>query len=249
MSNPFVVIIPSRYGSTRLPGKALADIAGKPMIERVIEQCIKSDARQIVVATDDERIATAATRAGAVAVMTSDQPRSGSDRVAEAAKMMGLAGNEVIVNVQGDEPGVPPSLINQVARILDESGAHAMSTAVTPISSESEMHDPSVVKAILDAKGHALYFSRSPVPYAQNRPDRSLAVAKRHIGIYGYRASFIQEYANLSPCLLEEQENLEQLRVLWHGGRIKCVEVEALPASGIDTEQDLQFIRSLYEGA
>ncbi|MCY4150406.1 MAG: 3-deoxy-manno-octulosonate cytidylyltransferase [Gammaproteobacteria bacterium] len=246
MDNPFHIIIPSRYASTRLPGKALTDIAGKPMIQRVIEQCQQSDASSVIVATDDERIAEIANQSEAISVMTSHRHRSGSERVAEAAGILGLDDHEVIVNVQGDEPGIPPSLVNQVAHVLPESGLWVMSTAVTPIQSESEMIESSVVKAVVNAAGEALYFSRAPIPFDRNRSGLNLACAKRHIGIYGYRAGFIRDYAKMNPCPLEELEQLEQLRVLWHGGKIKCVQADDLPPTGIDTEQDLKVFRSHF---
>ncbi|MYB35707.1 MAG: 3-deoxy-manno-octulosonate cytidylyltransferase [Gammaproteobacteria bacterium] len=246
MDNSFHIIIPSRYASTRLPGKAMADIAGRPMIQRVIEQCRKSDADSVIVATDDERISEVAKKSRAISVMTSGHHRSGSERVAEAARIMDLDDYEVIVNVQGDEPGMPPSLINQVARAVPDCGLRAMSTAVTPIRSGSEMTEPSVVKVVMNAGGDALYFSRSPIPFDRNRNEPNLSYAKRHIGIYGYRTEFIRDYAGMAPCPLEELEQLEQLRVLWHGGQIKCVQVDNLPPTGVDTEQDLEAFRSYF---
>lgn len=246
MENPFHIIIPSRYASTRLPGKALVDIVGKPMIQRVIEQCQKSDASSIIVATDDERISEVAKKSRAISVMTSDQHRSGSERVAEAVRVMGFDDHEVIVNVQGDEPGISPSLINLVARVLPESGLRVMSTAVTPIRSASEMTESSVVKVVVNAGGDALYFSRAPIPFGNNRNEPNLIYAKRHIGIYGYRTGFIRGYAKMAPCPLEELEQLEQLRVLWHGGRIKCVQVDNLPPTSVDTEQDLKVFRGYF---
>ncbi len=246
MGNPFHIIIPSRYASTRLPGKALEDIAGKPMIQRVIEQCRKSDASSVVVATDDERIAEIAKRSQSIPVMTSGHHSSGSERIAEAAGIMGFDDHEVIVNVQGDEPGMPPSLINQVAHAVPECGLWAMSTAVTPIRSELEMMESSVVKVVVNAGGGALYFSRAPIPFDRNRNESNLAYAKRHIGIYGYRTEFIRDYARMTPCPLEGIEQLEQLRVLWHGGQIKCVQVDNPPPTGVDTEQDLKAFRSCF---
>ncbi len=246
MRSCFHIIIPSRYASTRLPGKALADIAGKPMVQRVIEQCQNTGASSVIIATDDERIFEVAKKSGAIPVMTSGQHRSGSERIAEAVRILNFHDHDVIVNVQGDEPGIPPSLINQVAEILTGSDSRIMSTAVTPIRSESEMAEPSVVKAVVNDEGYALYFSRAPIPFDCNRERKGLAYAKRHIGIYGYRTDFIRNYEKLAPCPLEEIEQLEQLRVLWHGRRIKCVEVDSLPPSGIDTEQDLRLIRNYF---
>ncbi|MXZ80057.1 MAG: 3-deoxy-manno-octulosonate cytidylyltransferase [Gammaproteobacteria bacterium] len=247
MSNPFHIIIPSRYASVRLPGKAMADIAGKPMIARVIEQCLLSDARSVVVATDDVRIREAALGAGADAVMTSDSHRSGSDRIAEAVGILNLGDDEIVVNVQGDEPSMPPALINRVAEALSEPGGHAMSTAVAEMERDADMADPSVVKAVVDARGDALYFSRAPIPFSRDRADQAVMMARRHIGIYGYRAGYIRQFAARAPSPLEETERLEQLRALWHGDRIRCVEAGSLPEFGVDTEQDLESVRRRYE--
>ena len=247
MSKPFHIIIPSRYDSVRLPGKAMADIAGKPMIARVVEQCLLSDTLGVVVATDDVRIREAALSAGADAVMTSDSHRSGSDRIAEAIGILDLGDDEIIVNVQGDEPGMPPALINRVAEALFEPGGHAMSTAVARMDRDSDMADPSVVKAVVDARGDALYFSRAPIPFSRDRAGLPVMMARRHIGIYGCRAGYIREFAARAPSPLEETEQLEQLRALWHGDRIRCVEAGSLPEFGVDTEQDLEFVRRQYE--
>ncbi len=246
MSDCFHIIIPSRYASTRLPGKALANIAGKPMIQRVIEQCQKTNSDSIIVATDDERISSVAKQSGATAVMTSNQHRSGTERIAEAVRIMGFQDHEVIVNVQGDEPSLPPSLINQIAESVFNSDHQVMSTAVTPIRLQEEMAESSVVKVVVNADGYALYFSRSPIPFGHNQTEGVLTHAKRHIGIYGYRTGFIQDYSQKAPSPLEELEQLEQLRVLWYGGVIKCVEIDKLPPSGVDTEQDLQSIRRYF---
>ncbi len=246
MSNHFHIIIPARYASTRLPGKALAYISGKPMIQRVIEQCQQTNSDSIIVATDDERISSVAKKSGAVPVMTSNQHRSGTERIAEAVRIMGFHDQEVIVNVQGDEPGMPPVLINQIAQSVSNSSHRVMSTAVTSIQSELEMSESSVVKAVVNAEGYALYFSRAPIPFHRKKTEQVLTHAKRHIGIYGYRTEFIRDYSEMAPSPLEELEQLEQLRVLWHGGMIKCVEVDTLPLFGVDTEQDLQTTRRYF---
>lgn len=231
----FTVIIPARYASTRFPGKPLADLKGKPMIVRVCERAAESGARAVHVATDDERIAEAAGRHGFQVVMTRADHPSGTDRLAEAAAQLGLEDEEIVVNVQGDEPLVAPALIRQVA----ERAAHAdMSTACHAIHDAAAFDNPNVVKVVLDAKGQALYFSRSRIPYPrEGKPD-----CYRHAGIYGYRVHFLRRYAALAPAPLERAEALEQLRALWHGHRIAVVVSENDIPPGVDTPQDLEAV-------
>lgn len=244
MQSDFQVFIPARYGSTRLPGKLLADIAGSPMILHVVERCRKSAARDVVVATDNERIHRIVTEHGARAIMTSSDHASGTDRIAEATEHLGLDDDAVIVNVQGDEPEMPPELIDQVASALVQEPQCCMSTACTAITTESEFADSSVVKVVTDHRGFALYFSRSAIPFDRNSPVSDLSgLARRHLGIYGYRAGFVRKFSGWSACPLEAQEKLEQLRVLWHGGRILCVDTNIRPGIGVDTEQDLEAVR------
>jgi 3-deoxy-manno-octulosonate cytidylyltransferase (CMP-KDO synthetase) len=251
----FCVIIPARYASTRFPGKALADLAGKPMVVRVCEKAQTSGAERVCVATDDERIAQAVRDAGFEARMTRADHPSGTDRIAEAAAALGLADDAIVVNVQGDEPLIPPALIGEVARMLDHSPDASVSTACHPIHDAASIFSPNVNKVVLDARGYALYFSRAPIPYARDayaaggrEPPAGLP-CYRHLGIYGYRVGFLRRYAGLAPSPLEQFESLEQLRVLWHGYRIAVtVSADDVPP-GVDTPQDLETVRTLFDRA
>ncbi len=243
MKPDFQVFIPARYGSTRLPGKPLADIAGIPMILRVVGQCRKSAARDVVVATDDERIRKVVAEYGARVVMTAPDHVSGTDRIAEAAKHLELDDDAIIVNVQGDEPEMPPQLIDQVACALVREPQCCMSTACVAVTTEDEFMNPSVVKVVRDHRGFALYFSRSPVPCSRDSLPVRSGSAKRHLGIYGYRTGFVREFSGWAVCPLEVQEKLEQLRVLWHGRRILCVDACTSPGAGVDTVEDLEVVR------
>jgi 3-deoxy-manno-octulosonate cytidylyltransferase (CMP-KDO synthetase) len=228
----FQVIIPARYASTRYPGKPLVDLAGKPMVVRVCERAAQSGAAGVHVATDDERIAAAVRKHGfAVAMTRSDHP-SGTDRIAEAAAGLGLGDSDIVVNVQGDEPLIPPALIRLVAERLGDAD---MATACHAIHDAASLASPNVVKVVMDAKGYALYFSRSRIPY----PREGEPVCYRHAGIYAYRVGFLRHYASLSPAPLERAEALEQLRALWHGHRIAVVVSETDIPPGVDTPQDL----------
>ena len=237
----FHVIIPARYASSRFPGKPLADIAGKPMVVRVCERAGQSGAATVHVATDDERIARAVQAAGHRFVMTRHDHPSGTDRIAEAASMLGLGDREVVVNVQGDEPLIAPALISRVARVLEELDEAPVSTACHPIRDAAGLANPNVVKVVLDARGFALYFSRAQIPY----PREEGAPYYRHAGIYGYRVGFLQRYSALAPSPLERAEALEQLRVLWHGHRIAVAVSETDIAPGVDTPDDLQAVRRM----
>ena len=234
----FHVIIPARYASTRFPGKPLADIAGKPMVVRVCERAAASGAAGVHVATDDERIATAVRAHGYQALMTRTDHASGTDRLAEAAEMLRLGQSDVVVNVQGDEPLVPPALVARVAGSLGEA---SVSTACHAIHDAASLANPNVVKVVLDAKGHALYFSRAQIPYPREPGGRWY----RHAGIYGYRAGFLKQYAGLAVCPLEKTEALEQLRVLWNGYRIAVAVSETEIPPGVDTPQDLEAVRRM----
>ena len=234
----FHVIIPARYASTRFPGKPLADIAGKPMVVRVCERAAASGAAGVHVATDDERIAGAVRAHGYEALMTRSDHASGTDRLAEAAEMLRLGQSDVVVNVQGDEPLIPPAL---VARVAGSLGDASVATACHAIHDAASLANPNVVKVVLDAKGHALYFSRAQIPYPREAGGRWY----RHAGIYGYRAGFLQQYAGLAVCPLEETEALEQLRVLWHGYRIAVAVSETEIPPGVDTPQDLEAVRRM----
>ena len=237
----FLVIIPARYASTRFPGKPLADLGGKPMIVCVAERATQSGAAAVHVATDDERIARAVRSAGFPVVMTSADHASGTDRLAEAARVLRLADEQMVVNVQGDEPLIAPALIRAVAERLERDRGASMSTACHAIHDAQQAASPHVVKVVLDAQGHALYFSRSRIPY----PREGEGTRYRHAGIYAYRARFLREFAALEPAPLERTEALEQLRALWHGHRIAVVVSDAEIPPGVDTPEDLDAVRRM----
>jgi 3-deoxy-manno-octulosonate cytidylyltransferase (CMP-KDO synthetase) len=237
----FAALIPARYSSTRFPGKPLADLAGKPMVVRVCERARASGAQPVSVATDDERIASAVRAAGFDARMTRADHASGTDRIAEAAAQLGLADEAIVVNVQGDEPLIAPELIARVAGALAANREASVATACHPIADAAEIANPNVVKAVLNARGEALYFSRAPIPYARQGAQRAL----RHVGIYAYRVGFLKRYAALAPSPLEAAEQLEQLRVLWHGFRIAAVIEEGAIPPGVDTPDDLEAVLKL----
>jgi 3-deoxy-manno-octulosonate cytidylyltransferase (CMP-KDO synthetase) len=234
----FNVIIPARYASTRFPGKPLVDLAGKPMVVRVCERAAQSGAAAVHVATDDERIAAAVRSHGFAVVMTRSDHPSGTDRLAEAAGQLKLDERHVVVNVQGDEPLIEPALIRQVAERLGDAD---ISTACHAIHDAASLASPNVVKVVLDAKGYALYFSRSRIPF----PREGAPVCYRHAGIYAYRVGFLRRYAGLAPAPLEKAEALEQLRALWHGHRIAVVVSETEIPPGVDTPQDLEAVRRM----
>ncbi len=238
----FTVIIPARYASTRFPGKPLADLAGKPMVVRVCERAAKSGAAAVHVATDDERIARAVRAHGHAAVMTRADHASGTDRIAEAARILKLRSEDIVVNVQGDEPLIAPRLIRDVGTLLGKRRDAAVATACHAIHDAAALSNPNVVKVVLDAAGYALYFSRSQIPYPRERG----ATCYRHAGIYGYRVGFLRKYARLKPAPLERAEALEQLRVLWHGYRIAVAVSRAEIAPGVDTPRDLEAVRRMF---
>lgn len=241
----FTVIIPARYASTRFPGKPLADLAGKPMIVHVCERAKRSGAVAVHVATDDQRIADAVRGQGFSVVMTRGDHASGTDRLAEAAEHLGLADEEIVVNVQGDEPLITPALIREVAQALDKPGAAAMATACHAIHDAVTAASPNVVKVVLDAQGHALYFSRAEIPFPRLSGEMRGAPTYRHAGIYAYRVRFLRQYAALPPAPIEKTEALEQLRALWHGHRIAVVVSETDIPPGVDTPQDLQAVAKM----
>ena len=234
----FTVLIPARYASSRFPGKPLADLGGKPMVVRVCERAARSGAKAVHVATDDERIAAAVRKSGHSAVMTRADHASGSDRLAEAAQTLRLPAEDIVVNVQGDEPLIEPALIQQVAERLEADRAAAMSSACHAIHDAASLDNPNVVKVVLDASGYALYFSRSRIPY----PREGKPPCYRHAGIYAYRVRFLRDYAALAPAPLEQAEALEQLRALWHGHRIAVVISETEIPPGVDTPDDLKAV-------
>ena len=242
MALTFHVVIPARYASTRFPGKALADIAGKPMVVRVCERAAASGAAGVFVATDDDRIGDAVKKHGFAVVPTRTDHVSGTDRIAEAVARLKLAADEIVVNVQGDEPLIPPALVAEVARRLESSPLASMASACHPIAEERELASPNVVKVVFDAEGYALYFSRSHIPY----PREPGATTYRHIGLYAYRAGFIKQYAKLPVAPLEKAEALEQLRALWHGHRIAMVTSALAVPPGVDTREDLAAVLGMW---
>ena len=242
----FRVIIPARYASSRFPGKPLADLGGKPMVVRVCEQAAKSGAATVHVATDDARVAQAVRAGGHAALMTRADHASGTDRLAEAATQLGLGDEEIVVNLQGDEPLMEPSLIAAVAAALGTMDEASIATACHPIHDAATLANPNVVKVVLDARGYALYFSRALIPHpsAQSGPTAG-GRWFRHVGLYAYRAGFLRRYASLEPAPPEKTEALEQLRALWHGYRIAVVISEREIPSGVDTPQDLEAVRRM----
>ncbi|UIP26848.1 3-deoxy-manno-octulosonate cytidylyltransferase [Photobacterium sp. TLY01] len=246
----FTVIIPARYQSSRLPGKPLADIAGKPMIQWVYEQASKAGAKQVIVATDDQRIAEAVTSFGGEVCLTRADHESGTERLAEVVEKYQLAADEIVVNVQGDEPMIPPSIIRQVADNLARSDA-PMATLAVEIDHADEVFNPNAVKVVMDKNGYALYFSRASIPWDRDnfakRPQEIHQNLLRHIGIYAYRAGFINTYISWEPSTLEKIESLEQLRVLWHGEKIHVDVAIEPPPAGVDTPEDLEKVRLLIQ--
>lgn len=236
----FVVVIPARYESTRLPGKPLRAINGKPMLQHVYERGLESDAREVHIATDDERIADAAEQFGASVCMTGDHHRSGTERIAEVADVMDWDDDTVIVNLQGDEPAMPAKLINQCAELLDDSHAQ-LSTLASPIASQQDFDDPNVVKVVVDGNNDAIYFSRATIPFPRSKDSTQQAVqtALHHHGIYGYRCGVLRTLVNAAPSRLELIEQLEQLRAVSLGMKIRVGTPAQRPGRGVDTEADL----------
>jgi 3-deoxy-manno-octulosonate cytidylyltransferase (CMP-KDO synthetase) len=250
----FTVVIPARLASSRLPNKPLVDIAGLPMVVRVAQRALQSQAQQVVVAADDAQIVAACESHGIAALLTRKDHLSGSDRLAEACQQLGLAPETVVVNVQGDEPLMTADLINEVARVLTERPDASMSTAAHPIASLEEFTNPNVVKVVMDARQMALYFSRAPIPWWRDgqSPSGFKALPSppplRHIGIYAYRAGFLTQFPQLPPAPVETLESLEQLRALWHGHRIAVHVTPDAPGPGVDTPEDLAKVRQLITG-
>jgi len=236
----FVVVIPARYASTRLPGKPLREINGKPMIEHVFQRGRESGARDVVIATDDERIGEAAEDFGATVCMTGDQHRSGTERIAEVADLMDWHDETIVINLQGDEPAMPPQLIDQCAALLDESSAD-LATLASPILSDEDFGNPNVVKVIRDNNGFAIYFSRATIPYPRDtaRLADARAAALHHHGIYAYRCGVLRRLVASDPSPLELAEHLEQLRALSLGMSIRVGVPAVRPGAGVDTEDDL----------
>src|SRR5487761_2387054 len=247
----FNVVIPARHASTRLPGKPLLHIEGKPMVVRVAEQAALSGAQQIWIATDHHEIANVVHEHGFKACLTLDTHVSGTDRIAEVAEIQGWPDHTIVVNVQGDEPLMPPELIRAVAQHLHDHPECAIATACHAIHDETAMRNPNIVKTVLNKEGHALYFSRAPIPYPRDAfaAGDSLPTGMpvlRHIGIYAYRAGFLRAYGQLTPAPIEQYEALEQLRALYHGYRIGVVIAGEAPPAGVDTAEDLQAAREAF---
>ena len=249
----FTVIVPARLASTRLPDKPLADIGGAPMVVRVAQRAALSAAREVVVATDHHSIVRACEQHGVRALLTRVDHASGSDRLAEACTLLGLADDAVVVNVQGDEPLIDAALIDACAALLGQCGDCVMSTVAHPIHDLADYLNPNVVKVVLDARSRALLFSRAPLPWWRDGSAKASAAALpldpaalRHVGLYAYRAAFLRRFPTLPMAPLERTEALEQLRVLWHGERIAVHVTERAPGPGVDTLDDLQRVRLLY---
>lgn len=250
---PFKVVIPARYASTRLPGKPLLKLAGKPMIQHVFERARQSGADEVAVATDDFMVRDACQQFGATVVMTSARHESGTDRIAEAISRLNWSDDTVVVNVQGDEPLMPPALIRQAAELLLNDSEAGIATLGTPITNREDFLNPNVVKLVMDDTGRALYFSRAPIPWERDSAAQltdstaGFQHARRHIGIYAYRAATLQQFTALPPAPLETTEKLEQLRALWHGLTIKVADAVEPPGRGVDTAEDAQAIEALLK--
>jgi 3-deoxy-manno-octulosonate cytidylyltransferase (CMP-KDO synthetase) len=241
----FLVVIPARLGSTRLPRKPLADIGGKPMVIRVAERAQQSNAQSVVVATDSPEIQAVCDEHRIECLLTSVDHPTGTDRIAEVAQLLKLSADTLVVNVQGDEPLIPPELINQVAQTLADNAACAISTVAVPITDAAEMSNPNIVKVVLNRAHEALYFSRASIPFVRDPASDQNTVHLRHLGIYAYRADFLQAYTRLEPAPLEQAEALEQLRALWNGYRIAVHTASKAPPAGVDTADDLERVRRI----
>ena len=249
------IVIPARYGASRLPGKPLLSIAGKPMIVHVCERALEAGCGDVFVATDDERIAEAVRDLAVTAVITRKEHESGTERIAELVERCGWGDREIVVNLQGDEPLIDPSLITKLAQSLKARAAVGMATLAVPLQTCREAFDPNVVKVVMDAEGYALYFSRAPIPWS--RDDFGDVEVKRlpegfqwrrHLGIYAYTVEFLKAYVAGSVSPLEQVERLEQLRVLWRGGKILVIDTDAVPVAGVDTAADLERVRATFSG-
>src|SRR3990167_822186 len=250
----FHVIIPARFAATRLPGKVLLEINGKPMIQHVYERAVESGAESIVIATDDERVKELAEKFGATVCMTNEAHQSGTERVAEVVNLLDYNDDDIIVNLQGDEPFLPASVIKQAEQELDEHDNVKIASLCCVIEDVEELFSSNIAKVILNHRKQAIYFSRAPIPWERDNfvmgektAKKMLGTHYRHIGIYAFRASFLQQYIEMEPCEAEQLELLEQLRVLWHGGRIQMgiVKQNRIPR-GVDTEADLKAIRQQF---
>lgn len=249
---PFKVVIPARYGSKRLPGKPLLDIAGKPMVQHVFERALASGAEQVLIATDDARVQEVVHGFTDQVCMTSADHVSGTDRIAEVVATFGWSPETVVVNLQGDEPLMPPALLSQVAETLASHPLADVATLSVPLSVPEQLFDPNTVKVVTDRDGYALYFSRATIPWQRDQFEPSSTVEQdwlsgmyRHLGIYAYRAGFLAGYAQLEEAPIEAMESLEQLRVLWNGDRIAVAVADSVPSSGVDTADDLARVSAV----
>ena len=243
MTEDFKIVIPARYESSRFPGKPLADIHGKPMIQRVYEAALDAGGSEVIIATDSTMIGMAAEEFGATVCMTLEEHRSGTDRLCEVAEKLGWQDETVVVNLQGDEPLTPPAIITQVAVNLMKNPEADCATLYTGLSPEDAI-DPNIVKLVADANGFAMYFSRSVIPYIRDPDDATAArlMYKRHIGLYAYKVALLRIFRSMKPCELELAEKLEQLRLMWHGMRIHVDEAVSVPGHGVDTPEDLERV-------
>lgn len=249
----FRIVIPARFASTRLPGKPLRDICGKPMIARVIEQAQKSDAEEVIVATDSQEIADAIANIDVRVCITRTDHQSGTERLSEVIEQMGFDDDQILINLQGDEPMMPPVCLNQVGHALENDDKVKMATLCTPLSDLEELFDPHAIKVVRDVNDFALYFTRAAVPWSrdcfnESSPHGEMPTSQeyqRHIGLYGYRAGFIKQYLEWQSSDIEKTESLEQLRVLYYGERIKVITAEIAPGPGVDTIEDLNRVCEL----
>lgn len=259
MSLRFKAVVPARFASTRLPAKPLADIAGKPMVVRVMERALASGASEVWVATDHEGVRDAVQAAGGNVLLTRADHPTGTDRLGEVVNALGWGDDEIVVNVQGDEPLIDPVLVQRVAQALAEDASASIATAAHPIHSVEEFLNPAAVKVVCDAQGLAHYFSRAPIPYPRDAALAGLLQAGhalpqglaplRHVGLYAYRVGFLRAFSGLAPAPVERIEMLEQLRALWHGYRIRVETLSEAPPAGVDTPEDLARVRALFAGA
>jgi len=244
-----VLVVPSRYSSTRLPGKPLRLIAGKPMIQHVFERAKQAATElnfdEIIIATDDDRIKKTCESLGATVCMTSSEHETGSDRLAEVVTLKNWSDDTIIVNLQGDEPLTPSVILKQVAENLANNPDASIATLATPLKNKREYNDLNVVKVVRDQNGMALYFSRAPIPFQRDDEVSVDNFALRHIGIYAYRAGYLREFASMNPCEIEKLEKLEQLRAMWHGAKIHVDIAQELPGHGVDTEDDLRLVEKI----
>jgi len=241
-----VLIIPARYNSSRLPSKPLLDIAGKPMVQRVHECAVAAGVQNIIVATDDEQINEACQLFGADVCMTSSLHETGSDRLAEVVTIRQFADEDIVVNLQGDEPLTPAVNLHQVAYNLENHPEAMIATLCTSIMDQSEYEDPNIVKVVTDNTGMAMYFSRASIPYQRDPDLAATEFAKRHIGIYAYRVGYLRNFVKMESCQLEQLEKLEQLRAMWYGTRIHVAEAQEIPGPGVDTPEDLAKLNKIF---